>query len=106
MVTHREGMTASPVSGSPVPSSADVLLRAAAAAYLGRYRGQSRLHTSSDLYIYLRWCTSQHLDPLAAARADVEGYVRWLQEVRRFQPSTVSRRLSVVVGFYRTCVID
>ncbi|WP_171064601.1 tyrosine-type recombinase/integrase [Actinomadura soli] len=32
--------------------------------------------------------------------------MRWLQEVRRFRPSTVSRRLSVVVGFYRTCVID
>ena len=36
----------------------------------------------------------------------VELYVRWMQEVRRFKPSTVSRRLSVVVGFYRTCVID
>jgi integrase/recombinase XerD len=33
-------------------------------------------------------------------------YIRWLQEVRRFRPSTVSRRLSVVAGFYRTCVID
>jgi integrase len=33
-------------------------------------------------------------------------YVRWLQDVRRYQPSTVSRRLSVVVGFYRICVID
>jgi hypothetical protein len=32
--------------------------------------------------------------------------VRWLQDVRRFKPSTVSRRLSVVAGFYRTCVID
>ena len=32
--------------------------------------------------------------------------MRWLQEVRRFKPSTVSRRLSVVVGLYRTCVID
>ena len=32
--------------------------------------------------------------------------MRWLQDVRRYQPSTVSRRLSVVVGFYRTCVID
>ena len=29
-----------------------------------------------------------------------------MQEVRRFQPSTVSRRLSVLAGFYRTCVID
>jgi site-specific recombinase XerD len=36
----------------------------------------------------------------------VELYVRWLQEVRRFKASTVSRRMSVVAGFYRTCVID
>ena len=32
--------------------------------------------------------------------------MRWCQEVRRFKPSTVSRRTSVVCGFYRTCVID
>jgi integrase/recombinase XerD len=31
----------------------------------------------------------------------------WLcQEIRRFKPSTVSRRFSVTAGFYRTCVID
>jgi integrase/recombinase XerD len=30
-----------------------------------------------------------------ARRVDVELFVRWLQEVRRFKPSTVSRRLSV-----------
>jgi integrase/recombinase XerD len=29
-----------------------------------------------------------------------------MQEIRRFRPSTVSRRLSVVFGFYHTCVID
>jgi integrase/recombinase XerD len=29
-----------------------------------------------------------------------------MQEIRRFKPSTVSRRLSVTAGFYRTCVID
>jgi site-specific recombinase XerD len=27
-------------------------------------------------------------------------------EIRRFKPSTVSRRFSVAAGFYRTCVID
>ena len=36
----------------------------------------------------------------------MELYVRWMQEIRRYKPSTVSRRLSVLVGFYRTCVID
>jgi integrase len=39
-------------------------------------------------------------------RADLELYIRWMQELRRFRPSTVSRRFSVAAGFYRTCVID
>ena len=29
-----------------------------------------------------------------------------MQEIRRFKPSTVSRRFSVAAGFYRTCVQD
>lgn len=81
-------------------------LRLAAAAYLARYKGITRTHTESDLRIFFGWCTERHLDPLTARRAQVELYVRWMQEVRRFKPSTVSRRTSVVAGFYRTCVID
>lgn len=82
------------------------VLRLAVAAYLARFRGQSRLHTESDLRGFLDWCESRALDPLAATRPHIELYVRWLQEVRRYRPSTVSRRTSVVAGFYRTCVID
>ncbi|MGZ4664782.1 MAG: hypothetical protein ACXV5Q_06965, partial [Frankiaceae bacterium] len=81
-------------------------LRLAVAAYLARFKGQSRVHTESDLRGYLSWCADRGLDPLAAARPHIELYLRWLQEVRRYRPSTVSRRLSVVAGFYRTCVID
>src|SRR6266550_4600977 len=29
-----------------------------------------------------------------------------MQEIRRFKPSTVSRRFSVTAWFYRTCVLD
>jgi integrase/recombinase XerD len=29
-----------------------------------------------------------------------------MQEIRRFKPSTVSRRFSVAAGFHRTCVLD
>jgi integrase/recombinase XerD len=93
-----------PVSASHLPTI--FVLRAAVSAYLGRYRGETRLHTESDLGVFLGWCIDQDLAPLAAARLDIERYLRWLQEVRRYQPSTVSRRLSVVVGFYRVCVID
>jgi site-specific recombinase XerD len=99
-------MAAFHTPGPGVASSGHLVLRAAVSAYLGRYRGETRLHTDSDLRVFLRWCTAQDLDPLAAVRVDIERYVRWLQDVRRYQPSTVSRRLSVVVGFYRVCVID
>jgi integrase/recombinase XerD len=40
------------------------------------------------------------LDPLAVRRFDVELFLRWLQEARQLKPSTVSRLLSVVIGFY------
>ncbi len=78
----------------------------AAVAHLSRYRGTSRQHTESDLRMFFSWCETRQLAPLAAQRHDLELYLRWLQDVRRFKPSTVSRRLSVVAGFYTTCVID
>jgi integrase/recombinase XerD len=81
-------------------------LRLAVAAYLARFKGSSREHTESDLRCYLAWCAERSLDPLAARRPHLELYIRWMQEVRRFKPSTVSRRFSVAAGFYRTCVID
>ena len=81
-------------------------LRLAVAAYLARFKGSSRDHTDSDLRCYLSWCAGRDLDPLAARRPHLELYIRWMQEVRRFRPSTVPRRFSVAAGFYRTCVID
>ena len=46
------------------------------------------------------------LDPLAVQRVHLELYIRWMQEIRRFKPSTISRRFSVTAGFYRTSAID
>ncbi len=91
-------------SHHPVPVTDP--LRQAAAAYLARFKGASREHTESDLRCYLAWCAERSLDPLAARRPHLELYIRWMQEIRRFKPSTVSRRFSVTAGFYRTCVID
>ncbi|GGQ83652.1 tyrosine-type recombinase/integrase [Couchioplanes azureus] len=99
-------MAASSLSKSETLFSDHVVVQAAVAAYLGRYRGQTRLHAESDLRVFLHWCARQDLDVLAAVRADIERYVRWLQDEGCYQPSTVSRRLSVVVVFYRVCVID
>ena len=91
-------------AGEPVPHADR--LRLAVAAYLARFKGTSRDHTSSDLRCYLTWCAERGLDPFLARRPHLELYIRWMQEVRGFKPSTVSRRFSVTAGFYRTCVID
>jgi integrase/recombinase XerD len=87
-------------------ANSDATLRVAVAGYLARFKGQSRIHTESDLRCYLDWCTDHGLSPLSAERPHIELFLRWMQEVRCFKPSTVSRRLSVLSGFYRTCVID
>ena len=79
-------------------------MRLASSAYLTRFTGSSRVHTESDLRLYFAWCADHQLAPLAVARVEVERYVRWMQEVGRFKPSTVSRRMALVTGFYRTCV--
>lgn len=42
------------------------ILCLAVAAYLARFKGQSRIHTESDLRGYLSWCEARGLDPLAA----------------------------------------
>jgi integrase/recombinase XerD len=95
---------ASVPSERPAPFTDQV--RLAVAAYPARFKGSSREHTESDLRCYLAWCAERGLDPLAARRPHLELYIRWMQEIRRFKPPTVSRRFSVAVGFYRTCVID
>jgi integrase/recombinase XerD len=81
-------------------------LRLAVAAYLARFKGSSREHSEPDLRCYLSWCAERGLDPLAAQRPHLELHIRSMQEIRRFKPSTVSRRFSVAAGFYRTCVLD
>ena len=98
-------MTTSHTSTEPA-TYFDPTLRRAVAAYLARFKGQSRTHTESDLRAYLGWCAQRGLNVLDVHRPHVELYIRWMQEMRRYRPSTVSRRVSVVAGFYRTCVID
>lgn len=84
----------------------DPMLRIAVAAHLARYRGTSRRRVSSDLGSFITWCLEHDLMPLHAKRGHIELYLRWLQETRLLKPATVSRRLSVLATFYRTCVID
>jgi integrase/recombinase XerD len=99
-------MAAFPAPAPGLAHDDQLVLRAAVSAYLGRYRGQTRLHTESDLYVFLRWCTDQDLDPLTIVRADVERYLGWLQgcaATSRPQSPACCRWWSASTG---VCVID
>lgn len=78
----------------------------AAASYLGGYTGKTREAYATDVRKFLEWCDANQLHPFQAKRAHIEIFVRWLQDVRKLAPSTVSRKVSVVVGFYRSAAID
>ena len=94
------------------PSSPDALdsgapaVQSAVTAFVSSYKDRTRIHTESDLNAFLHWCEQANLDPLAARRVDLELYLRWMQITQKYKPSTVSRRMSVAAGFYRTCVVD
>jgi integrase/recombinase XerD len=47
-------MAALPAPNAGVTRADQLVLRAAVAAYLGRYCGQTRQHTESDLRVFLR----------------------------------------------------
>jgi hypothetical protein len=103
VAAHRECMTTS----SFVPARAagdqrsldDARLSLAVAAYLARFRGLSREHTGSDLRAFLGWCAERGIVPLRAEHRQLELFVRWMQETRRFKPSTPQReRVQPVVG--------
>src|SRR4051794_10065894 len=64
-------MTTSSVPGHAVVVSDERVLRAAVAAYLGRYRAESRVHTGSDLKVFLTWCVGQDVDPLELGRVEI-----------------------------------
>ena len=93
-------------AASGIFTQLDDPLRRAVAAYLSRFKGRSRIHSASDLRAFLTWCEDHDLPPLQTTRPHLELYLRWMQEVRGFKPSTVSRRFSVLAGFYPINVTD
>jgi len=42
--------------------------------------------------VFFDGCQDRQLAPLDIQRNDLEVYLRWMQDVRRFKPSTVWRR--------------
>jgi integrase/recombinase XerD len=94
---------------TPVPSDRPVSvadpLRLALAAYLARFKGSSASTPNQICAATSAGARNGAWTRWLRGAPHLELYIRWMQEIRRFKPSTVSRRFSVAAGFYRTCVI-
>lgn len=80
--------------------------RLAAAAFLARYKGETRRGYQIDLEQFFAWCRRYQLDPLAATRPHLELWARHLEEERHLMPATVCRRLGTITGYYRYAYLD
>jgi integrase/recombinase XerD len=88
-----------------VVEDGDEATRLAVYGFLARYRGATLRAYGKDLQAYPRWCQAVDLAPLAAQRAHLELFLRWMEQ-RQYAPTTIGRRFATVAGFYRFAVID
>ena len=85
---------------------ATAVLEEAVSSYLVGYRGETVRAYTGDLKSWTHWCTSAGVDPVAATRAHIETYARYLEDARDLAPATVARRITTVCGFYRHCTAE
>lgn len=86
----------------PSPAS-----ESARAAFLIQYHGATRESYGLDLrYYFWKWCAPLDRDPLDVERAEIEAYLRWLDEGLYRAPRTIARHLTTIKGFYKAAEID
>lgn len=81
-------------------------LEQAVSSYLAGYRGETVRAYTGDLKSWTHWCTSAGVNPVAATRAHIETYARYLEDARDLAPATVARRITTVCSFYRHCTAE
>ena len=80
----------------------DFTERAAIAGFLAGYTGNTLVSYTTDLRLFVEWCTSNDLRLMEVRRAHLEIFGRTMEADGRMR-STVARRLSTLGSFYRYC---
>lgn len=80
-------------------------VHAAVIGFLARYRGQTFTDYKHDMSLFLGWCQENNIPPLLITRAQLEFYIRWLQD-HGWAQATVSRRFTTIASFYRCATMD
>jgi len=81
----------------PSPEPEEV---AAVGGFLAGYSGNTRVSYATDLRVFAGWRVEGGVGLLAVRRWQLELFGRWMEENGRMR-STVARRLSTLVSFYR-----
>jgi hypothetical protein len=87
-----------------VPNYLDVT-KLSITGFLARYREPTLTAYTLDLRTYLGWCRSVEVEPLRVTRAELEMYLRNLEQ-HGYAPATVARRFGTVATYLKFAVID
>lgn len=73
----------------------------AIAGYLMGLEPRTRKRYRSDVSRWMAWCRDNLINPPSAELAHLEGYMRWLREVRGISKASVRATVSAIHGLYR-----
>lgn len=92
---------ATPTSIAGAPQEEIVAL-----GFLARYRNPTRDGYAMSIRQWFQFCYDHKVDPMKARRADIEMWIRKLDEVDHLKNSTMAGKLNAVCGMYRFAVRD
>ncbi len=75
-------------------------------SFLAGYREPTRSHNAQTLKMYFQWCDRRGVEVMEMERAQIEVYLRWMEEVKGNALSTIAHEIGVISRFYQHCVID
>ena len=78
----------------------------ALAAFLARYNNPTREGYRITMKQWFEWCDYRGIRPLDVKRAQIEVWLRELQEVKRYAPATAAGKMNALSGFYKVARMD
>ncbi len=68
--------------------------------FLVQHTASTRASYANDLRLYTRWCHEHNIDPVSITRAEINVYVRYMEEILKYTRSTIARKLSTLSSTY------
>lgn len=73
----------------------------AISGYLASKEPPTSMNYRGSIMRWMAWCRENAIDPAAAERVHIEGYMRWLRDVRGIAKTSVRNEVCAIRGLYR-----